>query len=103
MSGIYPPYTVTAGEHFKGRLGFLAFPDGSCGVGNAVFQFNYKESGTIHALGTWTHSCDGTMVNVDVDISSLAGHTVQFTLAVLANGSASQDWAVWVSPRVLIP
>jgi hypothetical protein len=103
MSGIYQPYTVTAGEHFKAKIGFLAFPDGSCGAGNAVFQFNYKEAGVIHPLGSWSDSCDGSLVNVDVDLSSLGGHTVQFTLAVLANGSASQDWAVWVSPRVLIP
>jgi len=103
MSGIYQPYTVTSGEHFKAKLGFLAFPDGSCGVGNAVFQFNYKEAGVIHPLGSWSDSCDGSLVNVDVDLSSLGGHTVQFTLAVLANGSASQDWAIWVSPRVLIP
>jgi hypothetical protein len=103
MTGIYPGYTVTSGEHFKAKLGFLAFPDGSCGAGNAVFQLNYKEAGSIHPLGAWTDSCDGTMINVDVDLSGLAGHTVQFTLAVLANGPASQDWAVWVSPRVLIP
>jgi hypothetical protein len=103
ISGLYVPYTVVAGEHFSAKIGFLAAPDGSCGTGNAIFQFNYKESGTIHPLGTWTETCNGTLRSVDVDLSSIAGHNVQFTLAVLANGSSSQDWAVWVSPQVAIP
>jgi hypothetical protein len=54
-------------------------------------------------LGEWTETCDGTMRDVDVDLSSIVGKNVQFALAVLANGPADQDWAVWVSPRVEIP
>ena len=103
MSGIYPSYTVVAGEHFKAKIGFLALSYGSCGAGDAIFQLNYKESGTIHPLGSWTETCDGSLRSVDVDLSSIAGHTVQLALAVLANGSSNQDWAVWVSPRVEIP
>jgi hypothetical protein len=38
-----------------------------------------------------------------VDLSSLAGKTVQFALAILANGPPAQNLAVWVSPRVEIP
>jgi len=44
--------------------------------------------------------CDGTLTTVDIDLSSLAGHTVQFALVVLANGSSSQDWAVLANPRI---
>jgi hypothetical protein len=64
---------------------------------------NYKESGVLKPLGEWTDTCDGSLKNVDVDLSSIAGKTVQFALAVLANGSAGQDWAIWVSPEVRIP
>lgn len=103
MTGLYPAYTVVAGEHFKARIGFLAKADGSCGVGNAKFQLNYKESGVIKPLGEWTETCDGTMRDVDVDLGTIAGKNVQFALAVLANGPADQDWAVWVSPRIEIP
>src|SRR5512138_1532230 len=42
MSGLYPAYTVVNGEHFKAKIGFLAKSDGTCGTGNATFQFNYK-------------------------------------------------------------
>jgi len=94
---------VVSGEHFKAKIGFLALSDGSCGTGNAKFQLNYKESGVLKPLGEWTDTCDGVLKDLDVDLSSIAGKTVQFALAVLANGAAGQDWAVWVNPRVALP
>lgn len=103
ITGLYPLYTVVAGEHFKAKIGFLALSDGSCGTGNARFQLNYKEAGVLKPLGEWTETCDGILKSIDVDLSSLAGKSVQFALAVMANGSAGQDWAVWVSPQVAIP
>ncbi len=103
MTGLYPAYTVVSGEHFKTKIGFLALSDGSCGAGNAKFQLNYKEAGVLKSLGEWTETCDGMLRDVDVDLSSLAGKTVQFALAVLANGPADQDWAVWINPRVGLP
>lgn len=103
ISGLYPAYTVQPDEHFQAKLGFLAKADGTCGLGNVKFQLNYKEAGTLHPLGSWTDTCNGTLLSVDVDLSALEGHTVQFALVALANGPATQDWAVWVSPRVAAP
>jgi len=103
MTGLYPAYVVVSGEHFKSQVGFLALGDGSCGAGNAKFQLNYKDAGVLKPLGEWAETCDGTLRNIDVDLNSLGGKNVQFALAVLANGSAGQDWAVWVSPRVELP
>jgi hypothetical protein len=101
ITGTYPAYTVVAGEHFMAKIGFLS--DGTCGAGNAKFQLNYKEGGVTKPLGEWTDTCDGSLQSVDVNLNSLAGRTVQLVLAVLANGPATQDWAVWVSPEVKIP
>jgi len=103
ISGLYPAYAVQPGEHFRAKIGFLAKADDTCGVGNATFQLNYKESGTIHPLGSWTDSCNGNLLSIDVDLSGISGHTVQFALVVMANGTASQDWAVWVNPNVIVP
>ena len=103
MSGLYPSYTVVSGEHFKAKIGFLAKPDGGCGVGNVTFQFNYKEAGVLKNLGQWTETCDGSLKDIDIDLSSIAGKNVQFALAVLANGSPDEDAAVWVSPRIQVP
>jgi hypothetical protein len=103
ITGLYPAYTVVSGEHFMAKLGFLAQSDGTCGVGNVKFQLNYREAGVTKSLQEWAESCDGALRQVDVDLSSLAGKTVQFALAISANGSSSQDWAVWVNPEVKIP
>ena len=54
-------------------------------------------------LSEWTETCDGTMKAVDVDITSLSGKNVEFVLAVLANGSATQDLAVWIAPQIALP
>jgi len=101
MTGLYPAYTVVPGEHFKAKIGFLALPDGTCGAGNVKFQLNYKEvSGTFNSLGEWADTCDGILKEIDLNLSGVAGKSVQFVLAVLANGPATQDSAVWVNPRV---
>jgi hypothetical protein len=100
ISGLFSNYVVQPGDHFKSKLGFRAKADGSCGTGDVNYQFNYKESGSLHPLGSFHKTCDGSLTTVDIDLGSLAGHTVQFALVVLANGSSSQDWAVWVNPRI---
>lgn len=103
ITGTYPAYTVVSGERFRAKVGFLAASDGACGTGNVKFQLNYKEGGVTKPLGEWTDTCDGILKDIDVELSSIAGKTVQFVLAVFANGTASQDWAVWVGPRVALP
>ena len=104
ISGRFPAYTVVAGEHFTAKIGFLANSDGTCGTGKVKFQLNYRESGgPIVSLGEWTESCDGTLKAVDVDLTSLKGKSVEMILAVLANGSSAQDWAVWVRPQIAVP
>jgi hypothetical protein len=103
MTGLYPAYTIVSGEHFTAKIGFLAKDDGTCGAGNAKFQLNYKEAGVLKPLGEWTDTCDGILKSVDVDLTSLAGKNVQIALAVLANGPADQDWAVWIAPQIKIP
>ena len=104
ITGTFPAYTVVSGEHFRARIGFLARSDGTCGAGNVKFQLNYREaSGAFSSLGEWTETCDSVLREIDVNVSSLAGRNIQFILAVLANGAATDDSAIWVSPRVEIP
>jgi hypothetical protein len=104
ISGRFPAYTVVQGEHFTAKIGFLALADGNCGAGNVKFQLNYREGGgSVTPLGEWAETCDGTLKSVDVDLTPLKGKTVEFILAVLANGSSNQDWAVWVKPQIALP
>jgi hypothetical protein len=103
ITGRYAAYQVVTGERFKARIGFLALPNGNCGSGNVKFQLKYREGGVVKSLNEWTKSCNGTLTNVDVELNSLAGKMVEFILTVDANGSSTEDWAVWVAPRVEIP
>jgi len=99
VRGLYPSYTVVAGEHFLAKIGFLS----PCPGGSVKFQLNYEEAGAIKPLGEWIDTCDGSLKDVDYNLSSLSGKNVKFSLAVRANGPTDQDKAVWVSPRIQLP
>jgi len=103
ITGRYPAYTVVGGERFTARIGFLAQPDSSCGTGNVRFKLGYREGGVLKPLGEWTETCDGTLRSLNVDLTNLAGKSVEFVLEVLANGPSTQDVAVWVAPQIAIP
>jgi hypothetical protein len=99
VSGLFPAYTVQRGDRLMARLGFMT-PAGSCGEGNVIFEINYQEGNAIYPLDKWEKSCDGRLLAVDIDLSDIAGRTVQFILIVKANGPFQDDWAIWNSPRI---
>ncbi len=99
IMGIYPAYTVQAGDHFKARLGFLLTGSG-CGSGKVLFQLKYKVDGAIKDYKQWQKSCDGNFLVIDQDLSSLKGETVQWVLIVRALDSPTDDWAIWNSPQI---
>ena len=104
ITGRFPAYTVVPGEHFTAQIGFLALNDGTCGTGSAKFQLNYRENGgPVTNIQSWTETCNNSLTTVDISLNSLAGKKVEFILAVLANGSSAQDWAVWIRPQIAIP
>jgi hypothetical protein len=97
ITGTYPAFNVKNGDHFKAVIGCL-YNGAACSV---RFQLNYRaDGGALQNLGQWDQSYDGSIQKLDVDLSSLAGKSVEFTLAVLANGQSNQDWAFWLQPRI---
>lgn len=101
ISGLFPAYTVQSGDVLKARLGFmLDYTGGICGSGRVKFQVVYKEGGAPKLLQEWTKTCTRNFTDVNIDLSSLKGRTVQFGFVVLAEGSPQDDWAVWNSPRI---
>jgi len=94
--GTFPEYTVKDSDHFKSKLGFLE----DCGEGDVLFQLWYQEEQVQNKLAEWSDSCDGNLVFVDTDLSSIVGKTVQFVLVVSANGSSMDDMAIWGSTRI---
>lgn len=99
--GIFPAYLVQSGDRFRGTLGFWV-PGGQtdCGSGKVKFQLAYKDDDDIKVIQEWSKSCDGRLLSVDVNLSSLAGKNTQFILIVRADGPATDDWAIWNSIRI---
>jgi hypothetical protein len=98
ISGTFPEFDVKAGDRFRAVIGCL-YNGGEC---NVRFQLNYRaDGGALANLGQWDQTYDGSIQNLNVDLSSLAGKSVEFTLAVLSNGSSGQDWAFWLQPRIV--
>ena len=97
ITGKYPPFDVESGDRFRTIIGCL-FDAALC---NVKFQFNYRvDGGSLQTLGSWTETADGNIRILDIDLSSLAGQSVEFVLAVQANGSSGQDWAFWLAPHI---
>ncbi len=98
ITGTYPLFDVQDGDVFRAVIGCREGGN-NCQV---TYQLNYRpDGGSLQNLAEWDESYDGSINEVEVDLSSLAGQSGQFTLAVLADGSSSQDWALWLSPRIM--
>jgi hypothetical protein len=97
VSGVYPLFQVSAGDHLTTTMGCLN-DYLNCDV---IFEIKYRdESGTEHYLGSWGQTRDGYNLDVNIDLSSLAGTSVQFILNVTNNGSSTDDRAFWLFPVV---
>lgn len=98
--GEFPQYTVRSGDMFRGRIGFLANSDGSCGPGRVVFRLLVQEDGGVRELGEWAKTCSGSLQPVEVNLEALSGDTVTLVLEVDSDGPADGDRAFWSSVRI---
>ena len=96
IRGVYPAYTVKSGDHFRTVLGLK---DG-CEVGRVRYIFSYLSGNSEVVLGEWVEKCDEKVTLVDIDLSAQQGQSLQFVLTVKTEGSPSQDYAHWASPRI---
>ena len=96
VRGMYPSYSVVTGDRFRTLLGIRA----SCGSAKVRFQLVYKEGAAETVMAEWLKICDGNLLTIDQDLSSLVGKTVQFILVVKAEGDPKGDQAMWVNPRI---
>jgi hypothetical protein len=94
--GLYPSYTIQTNDHLRTKIGLRY----DCGTGSVKFQIRYIEGSSEVLVGEWLENCDGALSSLDINLAALAGHSVQFELVVLANGSPLHDQALWVAPRI---
>jgi hypothetical protein len=97
ISGTYPSYAVLAGDQFRVILGCSA---GSPGCA-ARFQLNAREGDHLRPIAEWLVTETDAPRNLVVDLSFLAGRTVQFVLGVDADGPGVADATIWLQPRIL--
>jgi hypothetical protein len=98
VSGRFPAIALQSGDHFISLLGCMdASP--KC---NVIFTLSYTTDGTtIYSLKSWDHSYGEGFVRVDIDLSSLAGKSVQFIFTVVNKDSHSvDDRAFWLRPNI---
>ncbi|MGD8823064.1 MAG: NBR1-Ig-like domain-containing protein [Anaerolineales bacterium] len=97
ISGRFPAIDIQEGDHFRALIGCL-YGGNAC---NVKFQITYHaDGGPLQLLGQWTEIYDGNMTSIDIDLSDLAGQSVEFALVVQANGASNQDWAFWLNPQI---
>jgi hypothetical protein len=100
VRGKLPPYTVKAGDLFRSVIG-CEYNATNCDV---RFQLDYQiGAGSVHNLAKWNEDYDGNFNAVEVDLSSLAGKSVNFILSVYAHGTPNGDRALWLRPRLVRP
>lgn len=97
ISGVYPPFTIKNGDRFISDIGCLADNE-KC---NVTFRLEYRnQNGAVKKLGEWNEKYDEILTAVNIDLSDLSGKPVEFILTVLANGSSTDDSAVWFVPHI---
>ncbi|HUF38723.1 MAG TPA: NBR1-Ig-like domain-containing protein [Anaerolineales bacterium] len=99
VTGIYPIYNVKVGDHFRTTIGCLANSSGC----NVTFELGYKKNnGNVFSLGTWTESFDGSVTDLDIDLSEIAGQNIYLMLTVRINNQKfDKANAFWFAPRVV--
>jgi hypothetical protein len=97
VRGEYPVFKVQNGDRFASIIGCLVDNE-ECQV---VFRLSYRDDdGDEFSLKSWEEIYDEEINRVEVDLSDLADQSVEFILTVEADGSADQDNAFWLTPRI---
>lgn len=99
IKGAFPRYEVESGDHFMADVGCLQDSKG-CDV---TFFLDYQIQGQpVQNLGSWHEVYDKHLTRIDIDLSSLAGESVQFILRVVNNAKAKAEEAdaFWLAPSI---
>jgi len=97
ISGTYPAYKIKENDHFLADVGCMGDSSGC----ELTFSLDYKNNnGKIFNLGEWYEEYDGSITRINIDLSSLAGQTVQFILGVTNEGKANKGNGFWLVPSI---
>lgn len=95
--GKYEAIRIHSGDRFQALIG-CQYKANDCDM---IFRVQYQiGNGQVRTLGQWREVYEGQFYPINIDLSSLNGEKVKFILSVLANGSAHEDYALWINPRI---
>jgi hypothetical protein len=97
---LYSPigYVVNSRDRFQATVGLLQ----GAAAGNVRFKVMVRpEGGTNQWIADIVDAYGDGLKQIDVGLASWAGKRADFILEVHANGSSGQDWACWVSAKIL--
>lgn len=97
ITGQFPAYQVKETDHFVTKIGCVdGYPD--C---NITFYVSYLSSdGVTHSLGSWGHTEDAYTDDLSIDLSSLAGTTIQMIFTVSNNASNTDGHGFFLYPII---
>ena len=97
LFGKYPPFTIYPGDLFKAVIACQGNAD--C---NLDFSLEYyDQSGSVIPVSwNWTHQAGDGPKEISVDLTSIAGQTVEFFLVLRAHEELNNQWAVWIQPHI---
>ena len=97
IQGIYPAFLVKDGDQFRATIQCEANSP-KCSL---KFELYYRiGSGNFVELGEWHEIYDQLWNPVQIDLSSLAGQQVQFSLVVWNEGTSQDNRGLWLNPMI---
>jgi len=97
ITGEYPPFRIRNDDHFISEVGCLRNSP-QCEL---RFELNYRTAdGNIENLDSWYETEDGETMEINLDLSDLAGETVQFILSVTDKGKFKDANGFWFMPHI---
>jgi hypothetical protein len=97
IEGRYPAFTVQPGDRFRTIISCRpSLTDCDVGV-----ELNYQAAGgDRHNIAAWRERYDGNVRQLEVDLSSLSGKSVQLILTVYGEQASPHNQLIWVQPGV---
>jgi len=100
IQGVYPAFTVQNGDRFQATVGCQSGHP-NCYV---TYRLDYRVgSGPIRTFWIFRERYEGRVYQADLNLSSLAGQSVEFRLTVDAYGSPTDDHSYWIGARIFRP
>jgi hypothetical protein len=97
IQGIYPAFLVKDGDQFRATIQCEANSP-KCSL---KFELYYRVgSGSFVELGEWHEIYDQLWNPLEIDLSSLAGQNVQFSLVVWNEGTSQDNRGLWLNPMI---